>query len=669
MDKELLFKEIRRQRVLLWAGAGFSLYAGYPLGKGVVKKLYDELSSEQQRRLAENLGQEVPSCPIHLPLPEFAQYFVTLNNNNRDTLIEVITSIFSADPTDLHVHEQLATLAYIDYIVTTNYDTMFERAYGTANLHVVTEADNVPQIDKKPVTLFKIHGELTRPRTLIVTKNDYQNFFERADKLVWTNLKALMSKRTIVFVGYAVEDPNILDAFVSVYDNLRELMRPAYVVGPSMPSIKQDELRAKNIHFIQMSGEEFVREFLEDTKKKALNELKDNSQTHFKPIAQTLRNLGLKFDIHVNGEEFSIDNLRRVEGKTKREFIFNDESLELNEALQSLRSGESLKPVKIDRGRIHQVTQLVEGFVLPQNGITALWITRAPGWHKTVDVRLGSGFTIPSVEIIIYRRSGGISIVALTSYARAEITVNSNKSDSYMSIKVKLEPRREMYANSLAMLEHAYLMHAIDSRHEFSLIEKGVIIWTSESDTLRLESNRNKRQSVEIIPADSSEIVGIAQGFSLIERTFKFSMQNIAVEEYVVNDVMHLNDILSMRQHVEKTKDSVDFVLNEPNSTLETIGINKTKSTKEDVPAESSFTEEFFVFGWTLRLTWIETITVVQAVCKRVGEKEYILKSKIGRIIHQTKSITSAEVVSSPVWVEPRKLSLEEIMQEKHPRY
>lgn len=33
MDKQKLFEYIRGEDVVIWAGAGFSKYAGYPLGE------------------------------------------------------------------------------------------------------------------------------------------------------------------------------------------------------------------------------------------------------------------------------------------------------------------------------------------------------------------------------------------------------------------------------------------------------------------------------------------------------------------------------------------------------------------------------------------------------------------------------------------------------------
>ncbi|MDO7884299.1 SIR2 family protein [Hymenobacter cheonanensis] len=168
MDKETLFKEIRQGRTLLWAGAGFSRYAGYPMGPGVVEKLYEELSKAQREELAASLQQKKPKCP-DWTLPKFAQYFVDLHHGNRTRLIEILDNIFSAEPTRIDVHEKLARLTFINHIVTTNYDPLFELAYRPSRIQVVEQASQIPQIGNKEVALYKIHGQPSNPDSIIIT--------------------------------------------------------------------------------------------------------------------------------------------------------------------------------------------------------------------------------------------------------------------------------------------------------------------------------------------------------------------------------------------------------------------------------------------------------------------------------------------------------------------
>ena len=116
-------------------------------------------------------------------------------------------------------------------------------------------------------TLYKIHGHLQDDESVIVTKTDYVRFNNAADQLLWKHLESLMSTKTILFTGYAVEDANVLAAFLRVLERSGTSMRPAYMVGPFMSELTIQKLQQLNIYFIQAAGEDFVDELLEDIKK------------------------------------------------------------------------------------------------------------------------------------------------------------------------------------------------------------------------------------------------------------------------------------------------------------------------------------------------------------------------------------------------------------------
>ena len=120
MDKETLFQYVRRGEVLLWVGAGFSRYAGYPMGQKTVDVLHESLSASQQQHLDPTLS-----------LPRYAEEWVDLHNGRRYELTRVLQRLFTAEPTNTKYHELLAQIPFLDKIVTTNYDTLFERVYGS----------------------------------------------------------------------------------------------------------------------------------------------------------------------------------------------------------------------------------------------------------------------------------------------------------------------------------------------------------------------------------------------------------------------------------------------------------------------------------------------------------------------------------------------------------
>ena len=84
-----------------------------------------------------------------------------------------VLDVLDADRTNAN-HQALAALAKrgrLKSIVTTNFDTLFERAFRDAGvpLTVLTSADVTDDVEPPGVTLYKIHGSVTAASTLVDT--------------------------------------------------------------------------------------------------------------------------------------------------------------------------------------------------------------------------------------------------------------------------------------------------------------------------------------------------------------------------------------------------------------------------------------------------------------------------------------------------------------------
>lgn len=424
MDKETLFKEIRQSRTLLWAGAGFSRYAGYPMGSGVVQALYNALPSTQQQKLTTALDL-TESAILKLPLPDFAQYFLDLHHGNKQRLTQVINQLFTAAPLSKKTHEQIAAIPHFDKIVTTNYDQLFEMSYRVDKLHVVTQADNVPQSDDKAVTLFKIHGELSRPNSLIVTQNDYRRFFDKADDVVWTQLRSFMSTRTIVFIGYAVEDPNVLDIFLEIVDRLGNLMKPAYVVGPSMDFLRIERLKRQNIYFIQSTGEDFIEELIGNINDNIIKdvELGFTSADTFKTFMAS-RDLRAKLSSSKDG--FRVSDLTRNDGQAtaKINLDFN-ENPELRSKIAEVISGFGYEPITLHTSELKNSDIRIEDLKLPMDGTEEYRVVLVPlPIHEGLYDFWFDDFELNNINVKIYQAQQGYKVVVVIH--TAIITLDAN---------------------------------------------------------------------------------------------------------------------------------------------------------------------------------------------------------------------------------------------------
>ena len=137
---------------------------------------------------------------------------------------QLVDAVRSAVQVGRQPSPMLHALAALDFplVITTNYDQLFEQALAAAgkqprvavytpNLEATTDyRDPTPQ---SPI-VFKVHGDIARPETLVVTDEDYIQFVLRMSNKdpydpVPLTLKFYLTGWTTLFVGYSLLDYNL----------------------------------------------------------------------------------------------------------------------------------------------------------------------------------------------------------------------------------------------------------------------------------------------------------------------------------------------------------------------------------------------------------------------------------------------------------------------------
>lgn len=129
---------------------------------------------------------------------------------------------------------QLArTIAPYTKVITTRFDRAFESALEDANkLYVsIVRDDDVRQFDETRVALVKLRGDIRLDDTLILTPTDFERFLE-ALPVVNDVVRAFFATKTLIFLGYDLDDPLFRRLFVRVSDRLGIFRRAAYAVVP-----------------------------------------------------------------------------------------------------------------------------------------------------------------------------------------------------------------------------------------------------------------------------------------------------------------------------------------------------------------------------------------------------------------------------------------------------
>jgi hypothetical protein len=188
----------------------------------------------------------------------------------RARLIEEIRSRVQTDKSASPALHGLASLNF-RYVATTNYDQLVEDAFRQAGkkpyVSVYNKSRFQPTEDyvgdkgvyeptsKRPFVL-KIHGDIDRPESLVVTDEDYIHFVLRmGDQELFHPVPASFrygfARLSTLFIGYSLLDYNLRLLFKTLrwqVDNAR--MPKAYAVDPFPDRIIQD-VYDEQLRFVQ----------------------------------------------------------------------------------------------------------------------------------------------------------------------------------------------------------------------------------------------------------------------------------------------------------------------------------------------------------------------------------------------------------------------------------
>ena len=211
---------VKEQHCILFLGAG--VHAPPPEGSPF------EYPAEQRPPIGSALSRELAeSCGLAERSPDEdpsnlqrVALFYEIARSRRQ-LVEAVTTAVN---TGKQPSPMLRALAEMDFplVITTNYDQLFERALYAAgkqprasvytpNLEATT--DHRDPTAASPV-VFKIHGDIMQPETIVVTDEDYIQFVLRMSNKdpydpVPLTLKYYLTGWPTLFVGYSLLDYNL----------------------------------------------------------------------------------------------------------------------------------------------------------------------------------------------------------------------------------------------------------------------------------------------------------------------------------------------------------------------------------------------------------------------------------------------------------------------------
>lgn len=229
-------------RVILFAGAGVS--------RGRVRKRTGE--SEQYLPTWDGLLIELLRHTVangRMPKDEAATLRTAIKEQKHEFVGEMIRrrmgeadyeqaleTIFrnpELEPT--HRHELIVALPFAG-VLTTNYDKLLESSYARQRSLPPTytfedAADAAAALSHERFFVFKVHGDIDRKKSIVLTQRDYRDVTHRQPGYRAV-LNAIFITKTVLFVGCSMTDPDINLILETVTESLRGKGPPHYALVP-----------------------------------------------------------------------------------------------------------------------------------------------------------------------------------------------------------------------------------------------------------------------------------------------------------------------------------------------------------------------------------------------------------------------------------------------------
>lgn len=254
-DLERLIKYIRREDVAFFIGSGFSLKAGAPNVRAIIDAIMQEGGTDFSSKFTEK------DCTLR----NVSEAFVK-ECDSRNDLICILKRLFEFTPKDTSDQELLRKIPHVKQIFTTNYDTLIEDAYPKEERVLVTSNAGCSYTQQDKVAIYKIHGDITTlndPDAIVITDTDYKEYFknERFD-IVWGDLKQAFIKKHVIFIGYSLEDDNVLEIIKKVRTAINNNMKGMFLIAPGMQPAKVAQLKKNSVTYIDGYAENILGEIL-----------------------------------------------------------------------------------------------------------------------------------------------------------------------------------------------------------------------------------------------------------------------------------------------------------------------------------------------------------------------------------------------------------------------
>jgi hypothetical protein len=211
IPKELI-GALKEKRCAVFVGAGLSISSGLPTWKDLINELIAEVAN-----LPFNTAGDVED---YKKLIDDPSKYLMLAQDIKDSLGKVFFDYLTRRFTDQKIkptknHELLINLP-LNFIITTNYDNLIEKAYVAKYLDIPPtlifsqSKDIAYKLWNREYFVLKAHGDVRiNKEQIIMTENDYREILFKSPGFQ-SALQVMFSTNTILFIGTSFTDPDFI---------------------------------------------------------------------------------------------------------------------------------------------------------------------------------------------------------------------------------------------------------------------------------------------------------------------------------------------------------------------------------------------------------------------------------------------------------------------------
>ncbi len=248
---EKLIKLVRKEKVSLFIGSGFSIEAGVPSVTTLKELILQELENDEQRQEHKDDSLDVLS-----------EYYVEENClGSRNELISLMKKAFEFEPQCMDDHKMLASIPHFKTLFTTNYDTLLEDSYPENERNIVRNDVDCTYTDKR-TTIYKVHGDFTAPDDVVITTSDYNKFKKASwpNQLMWNDVFSEFLKKHILFIGYSLSDDNVIEIISRISKRVGKNRKQMFLIAPSIKQSHKKKLDKMGVKYYEAVASDFLKE-------------------------------------------------------------------------------------------------------------------------------------------------------------------------------------------------------------------------------------------------------------------------------------------------------------------------------------------------------------------------------------------------------------------------